>query len=110
VLARVPRVVAWLAAAWIVAWDVLITEGALWQDYAGITSAEHGDMLFRWGGRGLPFTYSLSHFAVGPLTGIVTELRLVFLVALALLAFYARPHGDSATQRGKSAPGIGRLT
>jgi hypothetical protein len=85
ILRSVPRALAWFAVAWLIGWDVLITEGALFQDYAGITSAAHGDALFRWGGRALPFAYSLGHTAVGPLTGIVTELRVVELTAVALL-------------------------
>jgi hypothetical protein len=85
-LKHAPRAVALFAVAWIVGWDVLITEGALFQDYAGITSAPRGDALFRWGGRAVPFTYSLGHAAVGPLTGIVTELRVICVAALAGLA------------------------
>lgn len=84
-LKHAPRAVAISAVAWLVGWDVLITEGALFQDYAGITSAAHGDALFRWGGRSLPFTYSLGHAAVGPLTGIVTELRVVYVVMVGML-------------------------
>lgn len=106
-LKHAPRAVAVLAVVWLVGWDVLITEGALFQDYAGITAAAHGDALFRWGGRVLPFAYSLGHAAVGPLTGIVTELRIVYLAAVAgMLTIYPR----AVTQRRNSSAGSGRLT
>lgn len=90
VLSRVPRAIVVFAVAWIIGWDLVITEGALFQDYAGITTAAHGDALFRWGGRALPFTYALGHAAVGPLTGIVTELRIVYLACAAMLTKWAR--------------------
>ena len=86
VLGHAPRALAIAAVAWLVGWDVLITEGALFQDYAGITSAAHGDAFFRWGGRVWPFTYGLGHIAVGPLTGIATALRVIHVAATAGIA------------------------
>lgn len=71
--ARHPR----LAATWIVAWDVLITECALFHDWAGTASPAHGSMLFRWGPLHLPFTAPLPHAA------LLVALRLVHLGALA---------------------------
>ena len=53
-LKRAPRLVVAALVIWIVGWDVLITEGALFQDYAGLTSPANGDALFRWGPRRLP--------------------------------------------------------
>ena len=90
VLQHLPRVAALLAVVWVIGWDLAITECALLQDWAGITTPERGDAFFRWGGRQLPFTFSLGHAAVGPLTGIVTELRIVYLAAMAALAKWTR--------------------
>jgi hypothetical protein len=42
-----------LTAAWLVGWDVIIHEGALFRDFAGLTSPSTPSWLFRWGPLGL---------------------------------------------------------
>lgn len=78
----VPTFARWRAAAWwIVIWDVIITEGALFQDFAGMTSPAHGSVLFRWGPLHMPFTASLGGIGVGPLAAWTTAIRIVHLIA-----------------------------
>jgi hypothetical protein len=78
----VPAVRRWRAAAyWIVIWDVIITEGALFPDFAGTTSPAHGSMLFRWGPLHAPFTAHLDGIGVGPLAAWTTVIRIVHLAA-----------------------------
>lgn len=50
-LRRRPALIVALAL-WLLTWDVVIHEGALFRDYAGLTSPVHGSVLFRWGGAG----------------------------------------------------------
>jgi hypothetical protein len=71
------RALAW----WIVAWDVMITEGALFHDYAGVTSPAHPTALFRWGPFHVPFTADLHGIGVGPFVGGLLLLRLIHLAA-----------------------------
>jgi hypothetical protein len=71
------RIVAW----WIVMWDVIVTEGALFPDFAGMTSSAHSSMLFRWGPLHVPFTASLDGIGVGPLAAWTTAIRIVHLIA-----------------------------
>jgi hypothetical protein len=76
----VPALARWRAAAWwIVMWDVIITEGALFHDFAGMTSPAHGSFLFRWGPLHSPFTAHLDHIGVGPLAAWTTAIRIVHL-------------------------------
>jgi hypothetical protein len=79
--ASLPR----LAGVWIVVWDVVITEGALFHDYAGLASPNHPSMLFRWGPWQRPFTADLAAIGVGPLAAQVTALRIVHVAALLAL-------------------------
>jgi hypothetical protein len=77
-----PALARWrMAAWWLVAWDVIITEIALFHDFAGVSSAAHGSLLFRWGPLQPPFTAHLSGIGVGPLAAWTTALRLVHLSA-----------------------------
>ena len=77
-----PAVKRWRAVAWwIVIWDVIIFEGALLPDFAGMTSPAHGSMLFRWGPLHLPFAASLDGIGVGPLAAWTTAIRIVHLIA-----------------------------
>jgi hypothetical protein len=77
-----PAIKRWRAVAWwIVIWDVIITEGALFHDFAGMTSPEHGSMLFRWGPLHAPFTASLGGIGAGPLAAWTTAIRMVHLIA-----------------------------
>jgi hypothetical protein len=78
----VPAMARWrLTAWWLVLWDVVITEGALFHDFAGNTSPLHGSALFRWGPLHLPFTANLSSIGVGPFAAWIVILRLVHLIA-----------------------------
>jgi len=78
-----------LAAVWIVTWDVVITEGALFHDYAGTSSPLHPSVLFRWGPWQTPFTADLAGIGVGPLASQVVAIRLVHLASLILLVLLA---------------------
>jgi hypothetical protein len=78
----VPAVKRWRAIAWwIVIWDVFIIDGALFHDFAGISSPEHPSILFRWGPLHLPFTASLDGIGIGPLAAWTTAIRIVHLIA-----------------------------
>jgi hypothetical protein len=79
--ASLPR----LAAVWIVAWDVVITEGALFHDFAGLSSPDHPSTLFRWGPWQPPFTADLAAIGVGPLAAQLTALRVLHVAALLAL-------------------------
>lgn len=41
-----------LFAVWLLGWDVAIHEGALFRDYAGLTTADPPGLIFRWTGPG----------------------------------------------------------
>lgn len=71
--------------SWLLIWDVLITEGALFHDYAGATSPLHSSVLFRWGPLLPPFTANLSEVAVGPFARGLIALRFLHLVAAGVL-------------------------
>jgi hypothetical protein len=78
----VPAVKRWRAVAWwIVIWDIIITEGALFHDFAGMTSPAHGSILFRWGPLHAPFTAHVGGIGVGPLAAWTTAIRVVHLIA-----------------------------
>jgi hypothetical protein len=77
-----PAIKRWRGVAWwIVMWDVIITEGALFPDFAGMTSPAHGSMLFRWGPLYAPFTAALDGIGVGPLAAWTTAIRIAHLIA-----------------------------
>ena len=80
------RALAW----WLVAWDVLITDVALFHDYAGTTSPGHPTALFRWGPWHLPFTAQLDGIGVGPFVGAIVTLRLIHLAAFSALWWRAK--------------------
>jgi hypothetical protein len=71
-----------LAALWLVAWDIFITEGALFHDFAGTTSPLHRSAFFTWGPMHAPFTADLTNIAVGPLATHLIALRVIHVVAL----------------------------
>ncbi len=78
----VPALARWRAAAlWLVVWDIVITEGALFHDFAGTSSPDHGSFLFRWGPLHAPFTAHLGSIGIGPFASSTTLLRLIFLAA-----------------------------
>jgi anti-sigma-K factor RskA len=74
-----------LLACWLVGWDVLIHEGALFHDFAGTTSPASPSWLFRWGPLHAPFTADLSQVAVGPFVSQLMTLRIFHVVAVAAL-------------------------
>jgi hypothetical protein len=77
-----------LVGAWLLAWDLLIHEGALYRAYAGLTSPAREGFLFRWGP--LPgTTHGLGDLAIlsasgAPLGALVT-LRSLHVAATAVL-------------------------
>jgi hypothetical protein len=72
---------------WLLLWDVIIHESALFHDYAGATSPLAPTFLFRWGPLHSPFTAMLDGIGVGPFSSGLILLRLVSLIALAMLAW-----------------------
>ncbi len=85
------RPLAW----WIIAWDVLITEVALFHDFSGASSAAHPTILFRWGPWHLPFTAHLTGIGVGPLVDALILLRIVHLAAFFALESLSHTHDRS---------------
>ena len=77
---------------WIVAWDILITEVALFHDFSGASSPAHPTLFFRWGPWHLPFTAHLEGIAVGPLVGALVMLRIIHVAALFALESCSRSH------------------
>ncbi|PYQ62738.1 MAG: hypothetical protein DMF58_00905 [Acidobacteria bacterium] len=71
------RAITW----WIVGWDVLITDVALFHDYSGASSPAHPTALFRWGPWHWPFTAHLAGIGVGPFVAAIVVLRLIHLAA-----------------------------
>ncbi len=103
------RALAW----WIVGWDVLITEVALFHDYSGASSPAHPTALFRWGPWHWPFTAQLGGIGVGPLVGAIVLLRIIHLAAffaLQSLTHLDRPHDlalPSSRDAGRGRDGCG---
>jgi len=88
-----PRVMIYALLGWIIGWDILIHEGALFQDFAGLTNAAGSDAFFRWGPRAFPFTYgSLSHVGVGPGAGFLSLIRGVEVMLIAAATVIAVRH------------------
>ena len=73
--ARRPR----LIAAWLLLWDIVITEGALFHDYAGTSSPAHPSLLFRWGPLHAPFTAGLPAYL-----SVLRAIEIAALLALFL--------------------------
>jgi hypothetical protein len=100
------RVAAIFLFTWLGVWDIVITEGALFHDYAGATSPSHPSALFRWGPWQTPFTANLIGMGVGPLTSAVTALRATHIAATAallVLVLHRRMRAwdsDSVSERG----------
>jgi hypothetical protein len=78
-----------LLACWLIGWDVVIHEGALFHDFAGATSPATPSWLFRWGPLHAPFTADLSHVAVGPFVSQMIALRVIHVVAVLALSYDA---------------------
>ena len=58
----------WIAVAfvaWVLLWDVMLTENALFRDYRGVTSPAARSALVRWGNSGRPG----ADMAIGPWAG-----------------------------------------
>ena len=86
-----------LIAAWLVGWDVIITEGALFHDFAGVTSPASPSWLFRWGPWHAPFTADLSRVAVGPFASHILLLRALHIGAvIAVFVLESRLHDRNA--------------
>ena len=71
-----------LLAIWLIGWDIIITEGALFHDFAGVTSPAQGTWLFRWGPWHAPFTADLGRVAVGPFAAHLLALRVIHVGAV----------------------------
>lgn len=78
-----------ILATWLVGWDIVIHEGALFHDFAGATSAATPSWLFRWGPLHAPFTADLSHVAVGPFVSLMLALRVIHVAAVFALSYDA---------------------
>lgn len=107
VLSGAPRTVAIAIAAWLVGWDVLLSEGALFQDYAGLTSAAGGDWLLRWGPRDawrIPvIAGELASVSAGPLVRWAGGLRLLHLASAAgaIAVAFATPAYTARREEGR---------
>jgi hypothetical protein len=77
-LRRLGRV-AIVVVIWLVGWDVLIHEGALFQDFAGLTSPEHGSALFAWAPVAMPFGA-----AATPATLVLRAIHVIAVFGLCL--------------------------
>lgn len=80
------RALAW----WIVGWDIMITEVALFHDYSGASSPAHPTALFRWGPWHWPFTAHLDGIGVGPFVGAIVLLRIIHVTAFFALESLSR--------------------
>ena len=83
-----PRVVTVFVIVWVLLADIAISEGALFRDYAGLTSPASPSQWFRWGpapmfGGGL--RDALLRVAIGPLTGAIVWLRAIDVAAIAAI-------------------------
>jgi len=83
-----------LLASWLIGWDVILHEGALFHDFAGATSPSSPSWLFRWGPLHAPFTADLSQVAVGPFVSQMIALRAIHVVAIAVLFYDALRRRD----------------
>jgi hypothetical protein len=86
-------------AIWLLGWDILIHECALFHDFAGTSTPAHSSLLFRWGPLHAPFTARLDGIAVGPLAGALVALRLVHIGATAA-AFVLESSDDRDSHAG----------
>ena len=100
---RAPR----LIAAWLLVWDVVIHEVALFHDFAGITSPAHPSALFRWGPLQPPFTAGLASIGVGPLAAHLVILRAIEIAALLALFLQGSSSDDRHIVR-ESIPALDR--
>jgi len=72
--------------AWVVSWDVLITDVALLSDYAGVSDPFRRSLLFRWAPDGWRFaTQAITRVSVDPLASFTLELRVLHIFAMAAL-------------------------
>ncbi|HVT03029.1 MAG TPA: hypothetical protein VHL58_06585 [Thermoanaerobaculia bacterium] len=72
-------------------WDLRIHEGALFRDWAGVTSAAHRSLLFRWGASSVHQSIYYAPLAAGPFASAAAAWRLVHVMAtLALLVLVIR--------------------
>jgi len=92
-----------IAAVWLVAWDVVITEVALFHDFAGVSSPLGRNLLFTWGPLHPPFTAHLDAIAVGPLASHLIALRVLHIAAVAGLLVLESTLHDCHTHIGAPA-------
>ena len=86
-----------IAALWLIAWDVVITEVALFHDYAGVTAPAGRNLLFTWGPLHAPFTAHLGDIGAGPLAAHLIALRVLHIAAVgAIFALESTLHDRNA--------------
>lgn len=96
-----------LAIGWLLIWDMLITEGALFRDYAGLTSPASPAMLFRWGPApvlSLELSHALDGLVVGPLAGWIVVLRASSIIGLFVLVVVACRGSEELLREPNSVP------
>ncbi len=79
----------WIAVvfvAWVLFWDVMLTENSLFRDYRGVTSPAARSTLVRWGSSGRPG----AGMAIGPWSGGAVVLRGMHVLALITVVSLAR--------------------
>jgi hypothetical protein len=89
---------------WLLAWDVLLHEGGLFRDWAGLASPATPGTLFRWGTRSHELTGSLDRLAVTSASGVPAAMLLILragnvaaTLLLAGLVLRKRAHGSSGS-------------
>ena len=91
-----------LIAGWLLVWDVVIHEVALFHDFAGTTSPAHPSALFRWGPLQAPFTADLASIGVGPLAAHLVILRAIEVAAVLALFLQGSSSDDRHSVRESS--------
>lgn len=100
-----PRILSAFVVLWIVAFDITITEGALFRDYGGLTSPATPAHLFRWGPapQWSSETFrALLRVAAGPFTSWLVWLRVAdVIVVLAALSLFETSKDERRDQNEK---------
>lgn len=88
-LIRRSRALAVLLFTLVIGWDIAISEGALFRDYAGVSSPSTPTQFFRWGSTMDVSLWDLERhlmpLTIDPLVTWAVELRAMHLLAIALL-------------------------
>lgn len=88
-----------IACLWIVAWDIALSEGALFQDFAGLSDPFHSGLLVRWAPGALPFSSSvaagLARTSLTSLVAAAPVLRLIHVLGMLLIMLATFMNGSS---------------